>query len=284
MGIAQGRSAEQSQTSQASASSDRGAVVAIGGAEDKFKDKVILSRFVELAGGRDARVTVVPTASSIESAGERYKAIFLGLGVGSADVAFISDRAGANSRTVENLLSESTGIFLTGGNQMRLSSVLGGTRAMECILERNSQGAVVAGTSAGASILSSHMVAFGASGGSPKQRMAQMVAGFGLITNVIIDQHFRQRDRIGRLLMLVAGNPSLLGIGIDEDTAVIVEADGKIEVAGRNSVTIVDGSNMASDIYKVKGHGGISISGAVMHVLTNGHQYDSVSRSLVTTL
>ena len=173
---------------------------------------------------------------------------------------------------------------MTGGNQMRLSAVLGGTRAMECILERNASGAVVAGTSAGASILSSHMVAFGASGASPKQRMAQMVAGFGLIQNVIIDQHFRQRDRVGRLLMLVAGNPSLLGVGIDEDTAAIITGEGILEIAGRHSVTIVDGSNMYSDIYKVKGHGGISISGAIMHVLTSGHAYDMNRRRLTTPL
>jgi len=284
MGIAQAGIVEQSAKGVVNAPELRGAVVAIGGAEDKFKDKVILSRFVELAGGRDARITIVPTASSIESAGERYKAIFLGLGVRTADVAFISDRDGANSRDVANLIGDSTGIFMTGGNQMRLSAVLGGTRAMESILERNASGAVVAGTSAGASILSSHMVAFGASGASPKQRMAQMVAGFGLIPNVIIDQHFRQRDRVGRLLMLVAGNPSLLGVGIDEDTAAIITGDGIFEIAGRNSVTIVDGSNMYSDIYKVKGHGGISVSGAIMHVLTSGHAYDMNRRQLTTPL
>ncbi len=284
MGIAHADRAEQATPVAVSPQGSRGAVVAIGGAEDKFKDKVVLSRVAELAGGRDARITIVPTASSIESAGERYKAIFLGLGVESADVAFISDRDGANSRNVESILRESTGIFLTGGNQLRLSAVLGGTRAMDCILERNAQGVVVAGTSAGASILSSHMVGFGASGGTPKQRMAQMVAGFGLIQNVIIDQHFRQRDRVGRLLMLVAGNPSLLGVGIDEDTAAIMSADGTMEIAGRNSITIVDGSNMYSDIYKVKGHGGISVSGAIMHVLTTGHQYDMRARQLVTPL
>jgi cyanophycinase len=159
---------------------------------------------------------------------------------------------------------------------------MGGTRAMARILARNADGAAVAGTSAGASILSSHMVAFGSSGGSPKQRMAQMVAGFGLIPNVIIDQHFRERDRIGRLLMLVAGNPSLLGVGIDEDSAAIITSDGKLETAGRNSVTIVDGANMYSDIYKVKGHGGITVSGAVLHVLTSGHVYDMIERRLLT--
>lgn len=284
MGIAQADTAEQVTVRAGSATGAQGPVMAIGGAEDKFKNKVILSRFVELAGGREARIAIVPTASSIESAGVRYKAIFLELGVDSADVAYISERSSANDRGIVELIRESTGVFMTGGNQMRLSAVMGGTRSMETILERNAEGAVVAGTSAGASILSSHMVAFGNSGGSPRQRMAQMVAGFGLISNVIIDQHFRQRDRIGRLLALVAGNPSLLGVGIDEDTAAIVTADQVLEIAGRNSVTIVDGRNMYSDVYKVKGHGGISISGAILNVLTSGHRYDMAARQLITPL
>jgi cyanophycinase len=172
---------------------------------------------------------------------------------------------------------------MTGGNQMRLAAILGGTRAMNAILERNLQTAVVAGTSAGASILSSHMVAYGSSGNSPKMRMAQMVAGFGLVPGAIIDQHFRQRDRLGRLMMMVASNPSLLGVGVDEDTAAIFRGDGCIEILGRHSVTIIDGAEAYSDVYRVKGHGGISLSGAKIHVLTSGHTFDMESRTLVAT-
>ncbi|CAN5846317.1 cyanophycinase [soil metagenome] len=283
MGIAQADAATETLLLEGNPPAARGPILAIGGAEDKFKDKVILSRFVELSGGRDARVTIVPTASSIEAAGERYKAIFLGLGVAAADIAVISERQDANADRVVDLLDTATGIFLTGGNQMRLSAIMGGTRAMECILVRNENGAVIAGTSAGASILSSHMVAFGSSGESPKQRMAQMVAGFGLIPKVIIDQHFRQRDRIGRLLMLVAANPSLLGVGIDEDTAALFMSTGELEVVGRHSVTVVDGANIYSDIYRVKGHGGITVSGAILHILTMGNTFDMTSRQLVST-
>ena len=283
MGIAQAEAATQSMHLEGNPPAARGPILAIGGAEDKFKDKVILSRFVELSGGRNARITIVPTASSIEAAGERYKAIFLGLGVESADVAVISERPDANADRVVSLLDDATGIFLTGGNQMRLSAIMGGTRAMECILARNEHGAAIAGTSAGASILSSHMVAFGSSGESPKQRMAQMVAGFGLVPKVIIDQHFRQRDRIGRLLMLVAANPILLGVGIDEDTAALFTNTGQLEIVGKHSVTVVDGSDVYSDIYRVKGHGAITVSGAVLHVLTAGNIFDMNSRNLVST-
>lgn len=283
MAIAEVAVSSAERGSESSQLNSRGPILAIGGAEDKFKDKLILSRFIDLAGGANARVTIVPTASSIESAGERYKAIFLGLGVQTADVAYVSDRADANDDRVVGLIETASGIFLTGGNQMRLSAIMGGTLAMNCILRRNGEGVAVAGTSAGASILSSHMVAFGSSGGSPKQRMAQMVAGFGLVPNAIIDQHFRQRDRIGRLLMLVAANPSLLGVGIDEDTAALFLADNQIEVVGRNSVTLVDGSNLYSDIYRVKGHGGITVSGAILHVLTGGHIFNTETRRLVQT-
>lgn len=259
----------------------RGPIMAIGGAEDKLDDKIILSTFAQLAGGSSARIAILPTASSIESAGERYKAIFLGMGVRSADVAFIAEREDANDEETLEVLQDATGIFMTGGNQMRLSTVVGGTKAAAMVRNRNDAGAIIAGTSAGASILSSHMVAFGASGGIPKQRMAQMVAGFGLVPEMIIDQHFRQRDRIGRLLMFVAANPGLLGVGIDEDTAALISSNDVLEVIGRSSVTIVDGTEMYSDIFQVKAHGGITVSGAQLHVLTAGRRFDLKSRRLL---
>jgi cyanophycinase len=268
-------------SAEPSANARRGPIMAIGGAEDKLDNKIILSTFAQLAGGPAARVAIMPTASSIEAAGERYKALFLGLGVRSAEVVFIADRDDANDDETIEGLKDATGIFLTGGNQMRLSTIVGGTKATALVRDRNDAGAVVAGTSAGASILSSHMVAFGASGETPKQRMAQMVAGFGLVPELIIDQHFRQRDRIGRLLMFVASNPGLLGVGIDEDTAALISGNSILEVIGRNSVTIVDGTNMYSDIFQVKAHGGITISGAQLHILTAGRRFDLKSRRLL---
>lgn len=257
-----------------------GPVMAIGGAEDKLRDKLILSAFVNLAGGPDARVAILPTASSIEDAGERYKAIFLGMGAQSAEVLVLPDRAAAAAPESVALLGDVTGVFMTGGNQLRLSTIVAGTPVARAVKARNKAGAVVAGTSAGASILSSHMVAFGASGPSPRLRMAQMTAGFDLVPGVIIDQHFRQRDRIGRLLALVAGSPALLGIGVDEDTAAIFTGD-TLEVVGRHSVTIVDGTNIVSDIHRVKAYGAITVSGAVLHVLAAGSRFDMIERRLI---
>jgi cyanophycinase len=256
-------------------------LIPIGGAEDKLDDKVILSEFVTLAGGDNARIAIVPTASSIEAAGLRYKALFLGMGVESAEVVYIGSREDANGGESLDIVENATGIFLTGGNQMRLSAIIGGTRFEQLVRARNAEGVVVAGTSAGASILSAHMVALGSSGATPKLRMAQMFAGFGLISNVIIDQHFRQRDRIGRLLSLVASNPGLLGIGIDEDTAAVIDSDNILRVVGRHSVTLVDGSHMKSDIFQVKRYGEITISDARLHVLGAGHRFDMISRQML---
>lgn len=259
----------------------RGILMPIGGAEDKLDNKVILTEFVHFAGGDRARIAIVPTASSIESAGLRYKAIFLGMGIENAEVVYIGSRDDANSEETLDLVRDATGIFMTGGNQMRLSSIIGGTKFEQLVRERNEAGVIVAGTSAGASIMSAHMVALGASGGTPKLRMAQMFAGFGLINNVIIDQHFRQRDRIGRLLSLVAGNPGLLGVGIDEDTAAVIDDTGMLKVIGRHSVTIVDGSHMVSDISEVKRYGEITISDARLHVLAAGRTFDMATRELL---
>jgi cyanophycinase len=257
-----------------------GPVMAIGGAEDKLRDKLILSAFVNLSGGPDARIAILPTASSIEEAGERYKALFLSLGAQSADVLYLPERTAAFSPELLEVLDDVSGIFLTGGNQMRLASIVAGTPLARQVKARNKAGAVVAGTSAGASILSSHMVAYGASGPSPRMRMAQMTAGFDLVPGVVIDQHFRQRDRIGRLLALVAGSPGLLGIGIDEDTAAVFSGD-VLEVIGRHSVTIIDGTNIVSDIHRVRAYGAITVSGAILHVLAAGNRFDLVERRLL---
>ena len=281
MSVREARANEAPTSNESPVSTGRGVLMPIGGAEDKLDDMVILSTFAQLAGGKDARIVIVPTASSIETAGLRYKAIFMGMGVDLAKVVYIGSRDDANSESVSRHVSEATGIFLTGGNQMRLSAMIGGTHFEKAVRGANARGVIVAGTSAGASILSAHMVALGASGNTPKLRMAQMVAGFGLISNVIIDQHFRQRDRIGRLLALVASNPGLLGLGIDEDTAAMIDEHNVIEVIGRHSITIVDGSEIFSDIFQVKAYGEITVSNARLHQLTPGRRFDMETRSLI---
>jgi cyanophycinase len=261
-----------------------GHLIVIGGAEDKIRDRVILSRFVALAGGSAARIAVVATASSFAvEVGERYRQVFTDLGAAHVDPILAQARPAANDEAFAALVDGATGVFLAGGNQLRLSSTIGGTRLSRAIEERYHAGAVVAGTSAGASALSTHMIAFGASGLTPKQRMAQISAGLGLLPGVIIDQHFQQRNRLGRLLALVAQNPSLLGIGIDEDTAGVVTPDQVLEVIGRGSVTIVDGTAAETDAWEVAGHRPLMISNVVMHSLPAGYRFDLRRRVRIAT-
>jgi cyanophycinase len=252
-----------------------GTVIIIGGAEDKVRDRVILARFIELAGGRDARIAVISSASSMGTeAGERYQAVFSELGAEIVRPLHAITRSQANDESAAQTVRDATGVFMTGGNQLRLSSTIGGTRLADAILTRFQAGAVVAGTSAGASAMASHMIAFGASGATPKHRMAQIAAGLGLLPGVIVDQHFQQRNRLGRLLSLIAQNPSLLGLGVDEDTAGIVGPDHVLEVLGRGSVTVVDGAASETDAWEVKGHRPLMISNVVLHSLPAGYRFD----------
>ena len=252
-----------------------GTVIIIGGAEDKIRDRIILNRFVTLAGGEDAVIVVISTASSLGTeAGERYRQIFTELGVKTIRPLHAMTRAQANDETFARAVGDATGIYLTGGNQLRLSSTIGGTRLAEAVLERFRHGAVVAGTSACASALSCHMIAFGASGATPKHRMAALAAGLGVLPGVIVDQHFQQRNRLGRLLSLIAQNPSLLGLGVDEDTAGVVGPDHVLEVIGRGSITVVDGAAAETDAWDVRGHRPVMISGVVLHSLPAGYRFD----------
>jgi cyanophycinase len=256
----------------------------IGGAEDKVRDRVILSRFAALAGGRDATVAVISTASSLGlEAGERYKQVLGELGVSRVRTVHAVTRAQANDETSALAMRDATGIFMTGGNQLRLSSTIGGTRLADAVLHQFRQGAVVAGTSAGASAISSHMIAFGATGATPKHRMAQIAAGLGVLPGVIVDQHFQQRNRLGRLLSLIAQNPSLLGLGVDEDTAGVVGPDHVMEVIGRGSITVVDGAESETDAWEVHGHRPLMISGVVLHSLPAGYRFDLQRRLRVVT-
>jgi cyanophycinase len=259
-----------------------GHVMIIGGAEDKVRERVILTRFIKLAGGPDARIAVISTASSLGPlAGEMYRRVFGELGAAEVHPIHAWTRAEANDKEAARTVGEATGIFLTGGNQLRLSSTIGGTALAQQIVRRHREGTVIAGTSAGASAMSTHMVAFGASGATPKQRMVQMAAGLGILPGVIVDQHFEARNRLGRLLAIIASNPSLLGIGVDEDTCGVVGPDRVLEVIGRRSVTILDGAASETDAWEVKAHRPVMISNVVLHSLPQGYRFDLERRERV---
>ena len=265
----------------------QGPVLPIGGAEDKDDDgdEKILSRFLDLAGGGKARVVIVPTASmDPEAMGKRYVKVFGEMGAAAADVLQIAERPDANAQKTLDLIQNASGIFISGGAQARLVSLLTGTKAMEVIRMRNAEGIVVAGTSAGASILSSHMLVGGSgragkSGDAAARKgMVDLVAGFGLLQDMLIDQHFSQRGRIGRLLSAFAANPGLIGIGLDEDTAVLIGQDGCLEVLGSGMVTIIDGRNSTSDYFQRDVGDVLSVIDSHLFVLGPGRRFDLDSR------
>lgn len=259
--------------------STRGYVVPVGGAEAKIGDPAILRRFVQLAGGRDARIAIVPTASQLADAGERYEAIFRELGVRAARTLPIETRQDAEREEWVDKLDRADGIFLTGGNQLRLATTLGGTAMARAIRRRNAGGAHVACTSAGAAFLSEHMIATGDEGSTPHAGSVTLSPGLGLTNRVVIDQHFRQRDRLGRLLTAMAYNPFAIGLGLDEDTAAFIAPDNTFEVAGTGAITVVDPSEVEfSSMDQVEKDDPVCLIGVRLHVLVRGATFDLEAR------
>jgi cyanophycinase len=253
----------------------------IGGAEDKLRKRRVLRQFVAASGGPEARIAVIPTASSLgEEIVEVYDALFRAEGAAEVSTVRPESREQARDPGLVEELEKATGVFMTGGNQLKLSAIVCGTPVGDAIIAARDRGAVVAGTSAGASIQASHMIAMGVGGSTPKQRMTQMAAGLGLLPGTVIDQHFEQRNRYGRLLMLVAQSPQLLGIGVDEDTAAVVE-DGLLTVVGRGAVTLLDPANITTNAFDARRSAPLLASGVVLHVLPEGARFDLNTRTLL---
>jgi cyanophycinase len=266
----------------AQAPAKAGTLIAIGGAEDKVRERTILRYFLQAAGGADASVVVLATASEVQTTGERYTDLFYGLNADSVEVLHISTREealGAGDVAAE-LLEYATGLFITGGSQLRLSSALGGTPVETTIRARHAAGMVVAGTSAGAAYLSQHMIAIGDSGATPRRRLVHLAPGLGLAPELVIDQHFRRRDRLGRLLTALSYHPGLLGVGVDEDTAAVLDGSGVLQVLGVGAVTVVDARGMRyTDSYAVSRGRPLAMLGVKLDVLTAGCSYDLAERT-----
>ena len=257
----------------------RGCIIPIGGAEDKVRDPAILRRFVRICGGRRARIAVIPTASQDPETGARYEETFKELGSREVRTLPFAERRDCERKDWLEVLERADGVFLTGGNQLRLSTTLGGTKAARLLRRRNRKGLHIAGTSAGAAILSEHMIAFGAEGPTPHADMVTLAPGLGLTARVIIDQHFRQRDRLGRLLTAVSYNPTAVGLGLDEDTAAFLGPDDVLEVAGSGAITIVDPTEVEySSMDSSQQHDPVSILGVKLHILVEGCTYDLRAR------
>jgi cyanophycinase len=257
----------------------RGWIVPIGGAENKENDRKILRRFVEVSGGERADIVVIPTASRMHETGPRYESLFSELGAERVTVMDFDTRRDCQEPNRLRRIEEASGIFFTGGNQLRLTALLGGTPVAQLIRKRNASGVTVGGTSAGASILSEHMIAFGDEGSSVISGSVRLAPGLGLTNRFVIDQHFRQRDRLGRLVTALAYNPFAVGIGLDEDTAVFISPDETLEVEGSGGVTVVDAAEVSFSSMDSASEGQpICILGLKVHFLVAGATFNLHSR------
>jgi cyanophycinase len=260
-------------------SSTRGTIIPIGGAEERRGSPTILKRFVEICGGRRASIAVIPTASQRGDTGRRYKRTFEGLGVERATVLAYERRSDCKREDWLEILEQADGVFLTGGNQLRLSTTLGGTIVARTLRRRNREGQHIAGTSAGAAIMSEHMIAFGDEGSTPRANGVTLAPGLGLTEELIVDQHFRQRDRLGRLLTALAYNPKAIGVGLDEDTAGFLRGDDVLEVHGSGALTIVDPQDVEyTSMDSSHRDDPVCIVGLRVHVLTEGATFDVRTR------
>lgn len=253
-----------------------GQVLVIGGHEDHEGRREILWTFVRAARGDQARVAVVTTASGVpDRTGEEYRAEFESQGVQSCDVYHLADRSAAGDPRTAAALSAATGIFFTGGDQLRITAVLGGTPVESAIRHAYRRGAVIAGTSAGASAMSASMIVGGRSDASTRREIVRMAPGLGYLPDLVIDQHFAQRGRTSRLLAILGQNPSLLGVGVDEDTAFLVGPDRILRVVGTNTVTILDGRNIRlTTASEADLDQPLTLTHVTLHVLSEGHAFD----------
>ena len=257
----------------------RGWIVPIGGAENKENDRHILERFVRVSGGSCADIVVIPTASRMHETGPRYEKLFKDIGAAEVAVMDFDTRRDCQEPGRLQRLEQASGIFFTGGNQLRLATLLGGTPVAKLIRARNARGVTVGGTSAGASILSEHMIASGDEGSAVISGSVRLAPGLGLTNRFIIDQHFRQRDRLGRLITALAYNPFAIGIGLDEDTAAFIGPDENVEVNGSGGVTVVDASEVSYSSISEVGEGQpVCVLGLRVHILVEGATFNLRTR------
>lgn len=260
-----------------------GQLVIIGGAEDREGECTILREFVRRAGGLNARIIVMTVATgSPEEVGNSYTSVFERLGVESVEVVDTKDRAdGANADALAKF-KEATGVFFTGGDQRRITECLKNTELHKLLLHRlHTEGLVIGGTSAGAAMMPDNMIAEGDSETNARMDAVEIEEGMGFFPNVAIDQHFAQRGRLGRLVAAISLQPVVLGFGIDENTAIIVNGD-EIEVVGESAVTVIDAEDIShSNIRGVLKDEPLALCDAKLHILPHGYRYNLKTRSAI---
>lgn len=257
----------------------RGHLIPIGGAEDKLGDVRVLKRFMRLCGKRPS-IAIIPTASRLDDTGLIYQELFEDLGAGQASILSFEERSDCERESSLEIIERADAVFITGGNQLRLSTTLGGTSVAKLLRRRNAEGMPIAGTSAGAAIMPEHMIAGGEEGATPRAGMVSLAPGLGLTNKVMVDQHFRQRDRLGRLISAIALNPFAVALGIDEDTAAFIGPDNVLEVVGSGTVTILDPAQLGHSSMPDAAAGEVlSVTNIALHVLARGGSYDLDART-----
>jgi cyanophycinase len=257
----------------------RGTLVVVGGGEDKEGDCRILKEFIRLAKGARARVVVMTVATNKPTeVGREYKAVFRRLGVDDTEVVDVSSREDAALPDALEKIGRATALYFTGGDQLHITSLMGGTEMQKLIHERYEQGLVVGGTSAGAAMMSNSMILGGGGEENPRAEAVKIGPGMDLLIGAMIDTHFSQRGRHGRLLTAIAHYPQDLGLGIDEDTALVVDKT-EFEVIGAGAVTVIDGGAMTyTNLPYVEECKGLALYGVSVHVLPAGHRFDLANR------
>jgi cyanophycinase len=256
----------------------------IGGAEDKVNECDILTAFFESAGGKLSTIGILPCASQEPSiVGDRYYQIFRRMGATQVHILDIRNRNECDTERWLGLLASCTGVFITGGDQLRLCDLIGGSKFMASIEQRIHLGnLVLAGTSAGAAIMGEKMISGGSSGESPNHLLVDLTDGLGIFPELLVDQHFHNRNRMARLMSAIAAHPDKLGIGIDEDTCAAFRGDGTFEVLGNGTISIIDPGKLTYTNYlKVADTTPISLHNLTVHVLSRGDRYNYKQRTIL---
>lgn len=252
-----------------------GYLVAIGGAEDKTSDLDVLSTVVSLAPEGNSEIAVIAAASSVpDNVLPVYEKVFTRLGASRVHSLSVRTRDDAERPADVSAVADSGVVFFTGGDQLRLTSVLGGSRLLDAIRERFMSGAVVAGTSAGAMALATTMIYSGDAADALHKGAVNMSPGLGFVGGLIIDTHFLARGRFTRLMAAGAANPHELGVGLGDDAAVIVHPNRVLEAVGPGHVVLVDSRGLArSNVADLAIGGAVAIENMIMHALIRGHGF-----------
>lgn len=265
--------------------SNQYSIMVIGGAEDKENQREILKTFFEKSGGDHAIIGIIPCASREPTLiGDRYYQIFTEMGAKQVQVLDLRQPAESHDPRWSTILSNCTGVFITGGDQVRLCWLIGGSQLLETIKTRVKLGKLVlAGTSAGAAMMGAKMISGGSSGESPNRALVDLADGLAILPELVVDQHFHNRNRMARLLSAIANFPDRLGIGIDEDTCAMFAGDGTFQVLGAGTITVIDPGKLShTNFSETVDTLPLSMHNLTVHILVTGDKYDYRNRVIVT--